>query len=100
MSLARISGERIATTGNVTLHTGRGRLMGVLISNDNAAVQDVTFYDALDVILLIHVHPALAPIYISFAEAGGKLEGISFTTSLIVNKGHADVELNVWYLEY
>jgi len=100
MSLTRISGERISTTGNVTLYTGRGRLTGILISNDNAAVQDLTFYDGVNIILLIHVHPALAPIYISFTEAGGKLEGIPFTTALIANKGHADVELNVWYLEY
>jgi hypothetical protein len=100
MSLARISGERVATTGNVTLYTGAGRLSGVLISNDNAAVQDVAFYDGVNTILFIHVHPALAPIYISFTEAGGKLEGIPFTTSLIANKGHADVELSVWYLEY
>jgi len=100
MSSSRVSGERIANTGNITLYTGAGRLSGVLISNDNAAVQDVIFYDSLTVILTIHVHPALAPIHISFTEAGGKLEGIPFTTALIVNKGHADVELNVWYLEY
>jgi hypothetical protein len=100
MSATRVSGERIATTGNVTLYTGAGRLAGVLISNDNAAVQDVTFTDGINVILIIHVHPALAPIYISFTEAGGKLEGIPFSTNLIANKGSADVELNVWYLEY
>jgi hypothetical protein len=100
MALTRISGERIATSGNVTLHTGAGRLTGILISNDNAAVQDVTFYDSLTIILQIHVHPGLAPIYISFTEAGGKLEGIPFSTALVANKGHADVELNVWYLEY
>ena len=74
--------------------------MGVLISNDNAAVQDVTFMDNATTILLIHVHPGLAPIHISFTEAGGKLEGIPFTTSLVANKASADVELNVWYLEY
>jgi hypothetical protein len=100
MSLSRVSGERVASTGNVTLYSGAGRLMAMLISNDNAAVQDVTFLDGISTLLTLHVHPALAPIYINFAEAGGKLEGIPFSTSLVANKGSADVELNVWYLEY
>lgn len=100
MALRRVSGERIASTGNVTLHSGSGRLMGVLISSKNAAVQDVTFLDGINTLLLIHAQPALAPIYINFAASGGKPEGIPFSTSLIANKGHADVELNVWYLAY
>jgi len=101
MALTRVSGFRVAAAGATTVYTGRGRLLGVLLSHAQATVQHVHISDALNDIALIYVDPTRSPIYISFGPGdptGGKQEGIPFTTSLVVTRG--DVEVNVWYVGY
>lgn len=99
MAATRVSGERVTSSGDETLHSGAGRLMGLLVSHKESAYQTITFKDDTTVILTVYVEPDLLPFYVNFGAAGGKLEGIPFSTSLVANKG-ANAELNVWFEAY
>ncbi len=99
MPASRVSGERVTSAGDQTLHTGAGRLMGFLVSHKETTYQTITFKDGTTVILTVYVEPDLLPFYVNFGESGGKLEGIRFSASLVANKG-ANAELNVWYEAY
>lgn len=101
MALTRVSGTRVVGAGATTVYTGRGRLLGLLLSHAQAGVEQVDISDNVTIIATIYVQPYNCPIYISFRPGdpgGGKQEGISFTTSLVVTRG--DVEVNVWYVGY
>ena len=99
MALTRVSGERVTSSGDQTLYNGPGRLMGLIASHKEASYQTITFKDNATIILTVFLLPDSGPVYINFAAAGGKLEGIPFSHSLVANKG-ANAELNVWYLGY
>ena len=99
MPATRVSGFRVTSTSDETLHTGSGRLMGFLVSHKEAAYQTITFKERSTVILIVYVETDLLPYYLNFGAAGGKLEGIPFSTSLVANKG-SNAELNVWFEAY
>jgi hypothetical protein len=101
MALSRISGYRVAVTGVTTVYTGAGRLLGLLISHNQASIQILLIQDNATTIAQIYCPAGMSPIYISFGAGeppGGKQEGIPFTTSLVVTRGN--VEVNLWYLGY
>ncbi len=86
-----ISGTRVSGSA-VTLHTGKGWLLAVLVSHGQAAAQTVTFYDntaASGAVILTLTLPANpAPCYVEF------LAPIAFSQGLTVAPAGADV--NVW----
>ncbi len=97
MANTRVSGERVAGTGETTMYTGRGRLLGLMISHGEATKQTVTIKDGAAVFLVVDLHPEQSPFYVKFGY--DKLDGIEFSTSLIVNPG-LTCKVNVWYLGY
>lgn len=91
-------------TADTTIHTGRGRIMGYLISHAESTVQTVTFYDNTaasgTVAHLVHVAPEQSPVFIQFARRvdESKLFGIDFDTGLTVVPGNCAVA--VWCIGY
>ena len=78
MALTRVSGARVVGAGATTVYTGRGRLLGMLLSHAEAGVEKVDILDAATILATIQVNPANSPIYISFGPGdpgGGKQEG-------------------------
>ena len=101
MASIRVSGVLVSGAGDRSVYTGRGRLLGLLLSHKQDTVEEITIKDNATTLAIISIHPYQCPIYISFGPGeptGGKQEGIPFTTSLVINVG--DVNVNVWYLGY
>ena len=59
MPATRVSGERVTSAGDQTLHAGAGRLMGFLVSQKETTYQTITFKDDTTVILTVYVEPDL-----------------------------------------
>jgi hypothetical protein len=78
MPASRVSGLRVTSGGDETLHTGADRLIGFLISHKETAYQTITFKDDSTVILTVYVEPDLLPFYVNFAAAGGSWKGYRF----------------------
>ena len=97
MPSTRISGVHVSGPGNTTLHTGRGRLLGFLVSHSQAAAQSVMFFDGAATLAVVYIAPQQCPAYIQFGA--DKQDGIEFAESLIANPG-ANCELNVWFVGY
>jgi hypothetical protein len=94
------AGSFIAAGGGaVTVHTGRGRLRGLLLSHAQAAVQTVTIYDNTaasgTVLLRLHLAPELSPWFLMFPE----VHAPTFSTGLTVDPG-ANIDLAVWCVGY
>jgi hypothetical protein len=81
-----------------TLHTAAGRLLAVLISHAQAAVQTVSFYNntaafAGTQILVISIHPDASPFYLELPRHAG----IEFDSALHVDQGNCHV--SVWSVD-
>jgi hypothetical protein len=84
------------------VHSGRGRLLGYLISHSESTAQTVIFYDSLNcegsVLHQVKLHPNRSPFFVRFGTPPGKEEGIPFSTGLSVNAGNCEVA--VWSIGY
>ncbi len=60
MTSSRVYGESATGTGDTAMYTGRGRLLGVLISHIEATAMTVTIQDGTTSILVIKLHPEQA----------------------------------------
>ena len=82
------------------LHSGAGRLLGYLVSHNQAGARAVTFYDSPSaagrVLHKVHVAPERSPVYVRFAD--GKDAGLPFSAGLAVDPGDCDVA--VWSIGY
>jgi hypothetical protein len=98
MAMTRVAGKIVTGTTDFTAHTGAGRLYALLLSTIGDARGDtVTVKDGSATIATLIVHSYNSPFFVKFGE--DKLDGIPFTTSLIVNQG-ANCKVNVWYYGY
>lgn len=82
-----------------TVHTAAGRILAVLVSHAQAAVQTVTFYNdtAATVgkeILALNVDPNQCPYYIELSRHAG----IEFDTALHIVQGNCDV--SIWSVDH
>ena len=81
------------------VHTGGGRLLGLLISNAAASAQTVVFHDAVNgdgdnQILSVAIPAGAGPFYTMFPRE----QGLAFTTGLYVEPASAEVAL--WAVVY
>ena len=81
------------------VHTGGGRLLGLLVSSSQASAQTVTFYDATSAaagseILAVAIPAGAGPFYAMFPRE----QGLAFTTGLYVEPASAEVAL--WAVVY
>ena len=97
MAATRVAGAYVSGAGDTTVYTGSGRMDAILISNANAAAQTITVKDGSTTIATFDLYVSNSPIYIKFGE--DKLDGIPFTTSLVVIPG-SYAKVNVWYYGY
>jgi len=94
------NGTYLAAAGGAarTVHSAAGRLLAVLVSHAQGAVQTVTFYDNTaasgTVIMKLNIEPYLCPYYIEFPRNAG----IAFATGLHVVNGWCN--LNIWSVDY
>ena len=81
-----------------TVHSAAGRLLAILVSHAQAAVQTVTIYDNTaasgTVIMKLNVDPGQCPYYVEFPRNAG----IAFSTGMHVVNGWCDI--NLWSLDY
>jgi hypothetical protein len=94
MATTNYNGKYIAAGGgNLLVHTGAGRLLGMLISSANAAAQTVTFYDNTSatgaVLLAVDLPAGARPFYVRFPRA----EAPAFANGLFVVPNNANVTL-------
>jgi hypothetical protein len=101
MGALSYTGKRATGMAN-PIHTGRGRLLGYLISHDQVTAQVVTFYDSLSaagtVLLRVNVAPEQCPVFVRFGIPPGRDEGIEFATGLSICAGNCEVSL--WSVNY
>ena len=94
-------GQRVLGLASA-LHSGRGRLLGYMISHSESTAQAVTFYDSLScegiILHQVKVHPSRSPFFVRFGTPPGKEEGIPFANGLSVNAGNCEVA--VWSIGY
>jgi hypothetical protein len=80
--------------------TGAGRLLGFLISHDQAAVQTITFYNntsaAAPVLLTVHVAPEGSPFFVYFPRD----QGVPFTTGLSVDNASGNADVAIWAIGF
>jgi hypothetical protein len=81
------------------VHTGAGRLLGLLVSSAQASAQTVTFYDDTtgkpgEEILAVAIPAGAGPFYAMFPRE----QGLAFTTGLYVEP--ADAEVAIWAVCY
>ena len=97
--MVNCSGLRVSGSVN-GVHAGKGRLLGYVISHDQAQAQGVVFYDSLTcdgtVLHRVYVAPEQCPVYFRFGT--GRDEGIVFENGLSVNAGAC--EAAVWSIGY
>jgi hypothetical protein len=93
------SGYFLGNSASTTLHSAAGRLLAVLVSNAQATVQTVTFYDATAAtpgteILILDLPTGQAPYYFQFPRD----QAISFSTGLHVTTGTCTA--NIWSVDH
>lgn len=99
MAKTILSGSFIPGSAGLTLHSVPGRLLGVLVSNAQATVETVTFYDDTAAtpgteILILSLPAGQAPIYIQFPRD----QAIPFSTGLHVTT--SSCAANVWSVDH
>ena len=72
----------------MSLKSGFGRLLGLLVSHSQSTAQSITLKDDTATLLKLWVHPNRSPIFINLGMGErDKLDGIEFTKSLVANAG-------------
>jgi len=93
MATTMLTGSPVTAAG--LLHTGAGRLLGFLLSSDQAGAQEVVFYDATTAapgseLLVVQVPTGVVPFYVMFPRELAP----AFATGLYVDPNSATVA--VW----
>lgn len=86
----------VYATGSPYTKTGPGKLLGLLVSHDQAAVQTLTFYDNTaasgPILTAIDIAPEQCPAYLMFPRD----LWLQFDTGLTVDPGHC--HLTLWII--
>lgn len=77
----------------ITIHTGKGALIGLVVSHAEESTQVVTIYDSLSasgsIMLRLRVHPTRSPFYVWFPSKYRP----RYHTGLTVAAGNCDVNV-------